>query len=317
MPPRPRHRPKPKPVKPAKVVLPILPRPEPRFLTSLLNKVTRMPFPEKGSFNAALARAEDGFLCVYRPDEYIFKAALLSHDLQVRQYRTMRLVNCSDPRLAWVDDDLLMFFSVYIKHDPRPEAIFGVKMTPETLAAPEPFRVSPPSGMRQKNWLPFDYAGRLHLVESICPHIVHEFDLQTKAIVATHRSDWINPWFNKQPLRGNTNIVPLPDGTFLGTFHTAQAAGPKHTLYYDNGCYIFEGKPPFKVLRCSNRCYLKAEDACEPHFRKKDIIRVCFPCGMVRIGQDLWISYGDNDSCVKIMQTTLSELVSTTVEVYS
>ena len=70
------------------------------------------------------------------------------------------------------------------------------------------------------------------------------------------------------------------------------------------------------MLKCANRTYLKAEDAVEPHFRKKGLIQVCFPVGMTRKNNDLLISYGDNDSSVKILKTTVEDMLKTTIDVY-
>ena len=80
--------------------------------------------------------------------------------------------------------------------------------------------------------------------------------------------------------------------------------------------YIFEGKPPFKVLKCSNKTYLPAEDAIEPHFRKANSILCPFPVGMVVKKNKVIISYGDNDSCVKILETNLEDLNKLMLEVY-
>jgi hypothetical protein len=80
---------------------------------------------------------------------------------------------------------------------------------------------------------------------------------------------------------------------------------------YDNGAYIFEGKPPFKPLECGHRTYLRAEAAREKHFRKTGVIVCTFPIGMTTKNDKLIISYGDNDSCVKIMETTIDEMKKT------
>ena len=69
-------------------------------------------------------------------------------------------------------------------------------------------------------------------------------------------------------------------------------------------------------MKCGNRTFLPAEAAVEPPFRKAGIIRCIFPVGMVRSGERILISYGDSDSCVKILDTRVSELMTTMVDVY-
>ena len=129
------------------------------------------------------------------------------------------------------------------------------------------------------------------------------------------KTNWYHPWFYKEFLRGNTNAVQMEDGNYLSTFHTVMRLG-KSMHYYDNGFYVFEGKPPFKVLECANKTYLPAEDAIEPHFRKKNSITVCFPVGMVLEKDRILVSYGDNDSCVKILSTNLESVNHTLIKVY-
>ena len=177
------------------------------------------------------------------------------------------------------------------------------------------FRVSPANiEGRQKNWMPFVHDGKVYLIASVCPHIIYELSFYPNITCKqVHETPWNCPWPIQLGLRGNTNAVLLDDGNYLGTFHTSQYSG--NICHYDNGCYIFEGKPPFKVLKCSNRTYLPADAAVHPHFRKANIIKCIFPVGMVREENRVLISYGDNDSIVKILDTTLDNLDKLMVEV--
>ena len=78
---------------------------------------------------------------------------------------------------------------------------------------------------------------------------------------------------------------------------------------------LFRSKPPFKPLFAGSKTYLRAEAAKEPHFRKEELIVCVFPIGMVKKDDKILISYGDNDSCVKILETTLEEIKKTMLEV--
>jgi predicted GH43/DUF377 family glycosyl hydrolase len=89
----------------------------------------------------------------------------------------------------------------------------------------------------------------------------------------------------------------------------------KGKFHYDNGCYLFSGKPPFNVLKCANRTYLPAEAACEKHFRKANEIVCIFPVGMIYEKNKVIISYGDNDTLVKIVEYDLEDLLDTMVDV--
>lgn len=303
------------------------PKPRPNFipqrnlhdrLTTVPGAITRLPLPP-GSFNAALTKlpGTDRYVCVYRPNEESFAGCLLDPQLKIihETHRNIVLKNCTDPRLVWIGQKLFLTYSAM---DNRVEYIRGgVLMDLDKSQAflnPDTVRLSPVTNDRQKNWTPFVHNSRVYLIASVKPHIIYELAQDLKTSHQVYETPWLSPWFCPEFFRGNTNPVQLDDGNWLGTFHTVQVSGNMH--YYDNGCYVFSGEPPFKVLRCSNRTYLRAEDAIEPHFRKAGHIEVCFPCGMVREGNRLLISYGDNDSAVKILGTTVDDMLATTLEVY-
>jgi predicted GH43/DUF377 family glycosyl hydrolase len=290
--------------------------------------VTRLDLPH-GCFNAGLVAVpnSDQLVCVYRADEHSFVACLLDKDLKILPGSTpLGITNCADPRLLWIGPELLMVYSSYDTGSFKNECIRGAVIArlgdylpgvqqQVFFKKPSPFRISMPGEVRQKNWTPFLLHNTIFLTASIKPHLVYELRGPGRFAQPCSESEWDAPWFNTEFFRGNTNPVQLDDGNFLGTFHTVVKDGRMH--YYDNGCYVFEGKPPFKVLRCGNRTILPAEAAVEPHFRKSGLIKVCFPVGMVRRGpEELLISYGDNDSSVKILKTTIAEMLATTVEIY-
>ena len=305
--PRPKPKSKPRPA-PTNVV----PRPLHERLTTVPGQIVRLALPP-GSFNAGLATlpGTDQYVCVYRPDEHRFAACLLDHQLTVMKGSEFELgvSNCADPRLIWVGDRLVMIYSSLDKST-KTEVVYGgvIMEADRRFIQPETHMVSLPGAGRQKNWMPFVYDGSIHLIASVRPHRIYTLCLGTRLVSETA---WAHPWFNDEFMRGNTNPVQLEDGTWLGTFHTV--VKQEHTHYYDNGCYVFEGHPPFKVLRCANRTYLSGEAAVEPYVRKAGLIKVCFPAGMVREGNRLLISYGDNDSCCKVLETTVQDMLDTTI----
>jgi len=303
-------------------------RPNQKYLTSLLEDPILIDLPELGSFNAGIVSfpGRDEYIMVYRPDEYSFIACILNKEFEVKKnsYFKFSITNCADPRIIWTPDKkLLMIYSSTDEVGLRYECIRGaiimdLAISDEFINA-KPFRVSPKELTdRQKNWTPFVYKNKIYLVASICPHVIYELILLDNNDVHCEKrfeTEWLNPWFYQEFLRGNTNPVLMADGNFLGTFHTAVKLG-KSMHYYDNGCYVFEGKPPFRVLKCANQTYLPAEAATERHFRKRELIKVDFPVGMIIEGERLLISYGDNDSIVKIMETTVEKMLALTVDVY-
>lgn len=302
------------------------PRPAAEFLTNTaVERTHKIPLPH-GCFNAGMAPDQDPakFILAFRPDEYSFSICrVYRHSMQLAGPAvTMGITNCADPRLIWLPNGkLLVVYSSYNDDRQTPMECMrgGLVIDPDVhptqfITPIEPFRISPPTPARQKNWMPFVHEGELYFVANVKPHIIYKWLGPDQEAVQVYENDWVSPWFLPEFKRGNTNIVQLDDGNYLGTFHTVQRSGEMH--HYDNGCYLFEGKPPFKVLRCSRRCYLPAEAAIEPHFRKKFRITVCFPVGMIRDGEKLLISFGDNDSAVKIAETTVAKMLATTLPVY-
>jgi predicted GH43/DUF377 family glycosyl hydrolase len=293
-----------------------------KSLVSLNNKkITRLDLP-RGCFNAGLAENPNGgYVCVYRPDEYSFTGCFLNEDYQIeKKHYKFKVTNCADPRLLWVENNtkLLMTYSSTTEGEIKKECIRGMVIMDlnisDNFIETEPFRISPEENERHKNWMPFIYEDSIFLISSVIPHKIYELNLKNKNCELKYENNWFCPWPIKGNLRGNTNAVKLNNGNYLSTFHTSTWIDNK--CYYDNGIYIFEGKPPFKVLKCSNKTYLPAEDAVEPYFRKAHIILCPFPVGMVAKEEKIIISYGDNDSCVKILETNLEDLEKIMLEIY-
>ncbi len=301
------------------------PRPADSHLYTVDGKITTIPTPEVGAFNGGLIAFDNSYIMVYRPNEYAFRACILDKELNLLDDTLYQfdITNCADPRLIWTPDNkLLMVYSSTEEVGLRQECIRGAiimdRNHSDKFIRSKSFNISLPAVKgRQKNWTPFRHKNEIYLIGTICPHIIYEIKLMDNHHAECRKrweTHWHTPWFYNDFFRGNTNAVQLDNGNYLNTFHTAVRLGSMH--YYDNGFYEFEGKPPFKVVKCANKTFLPAEAAVSKHFRKRNIITVCFPIGMVREEEDLIISYGDNDSEVKIFKTTVKEAQKTMVPIY-
>lgn len=284
------------------------------LLTTVNCNITRLDLPERGSFNAAILQLSDRILCVYRPDEYRFVACFLNENYKIisNTYYLLPLHAVADPRLLLTPDNkVLLTYSTYNQiHDEHIAGNYLMDLNSgmDMHLGPR-FRISPSNlKSRQKNWMPFVHDGKIYFIANVCPHDIYEFEPGREAF-QKYRTSWAHSWFNRNDLRGNTNPVRMTNGNFLSTFHTASYQSG--VMHYDNGCYIFSGEPPFTPIWCGRRTYLPADAAVEPHVRKKGQIICTFPCGMTIDGDKLKISYGDNDSSVKIMETTVTEMLGT------
>lgn len=292
------------------------------FLTTIPSKIIRLDLPETGSFNAGILDLGNKILCVYRSNEYEFIACFLNYEYKVIDdfYYKFKMYGVTDPRIIRTPDNkVLMSYSMKFDNC-NTESIAGTIIMDLSKSDTEIFedktiRISPKEIIsRQKNWMPFVHEKKLYFIANIHPHEIYE--VHTGSIIKSQKkyiTSFKNKWFMQTGLRGNTNAVLLPNGNYLTTFHTV--ARDRNLHYYDNGFYIFEGKPPFKITHMSEKTYLKAEDATEPHYRKSGLILCAFPVGMILKENKVVISYGDNDSCVKILESSLDDVMSMMVEV--
>lgn len=291
-------------------------RPTIELTSDILDPKTRLDLPEAGAFNPGLVAFEDGFILVYRANERQFIGCFLDRDFKASDFFPFRFTNAADPRLVWHGNKLWIFYSGFDNQQFEKEAIRGCIIMDlekgKEFIHSEPKQISSPCLERQKNWMPFIHDERIYLIQSVCPHSVVEFDgKQTGQIYTTpFNHQWIYP---DAYLKGNTNAVRLPDGNYLATFHSSKIYGM--TALYDNGAYIFEGKPPFRPLWFGYRTYLPADSAVEPPFRKGGFIQCCFPTGLVESNTRLFVSYGDQDSCCKIGETNIYNIKQTMKEI--
>lgn len=291
------------------------------FFTKLNGNFKRIQLPESGAFNGTIIRYnEEKIICVYRSDEKHFVACYLDNKYNPIKdsFHKLKISKCADPRLIWLKNNslLLTYASVNnVSYDK--EYICGMIIMDDKSAGKfidgNEFRISSASlHGRQKNWMSFSKDGEIYFISSVCPHEIYHLsdDLVCKKLYTTN---WSSPWLVKEHHRGSTNPIRLSDGNYLSTFHTSM----KHEgrFHYDNGCYIFSGEPPFNVIKCANRTYLPAEAACEKHVRNAKRIVCNFPVGMMMENGKAIISYGDNDSCVKIVEYKLEDLLNTTIDV--
>ena len=294
------------------------------FLTTIIGKTTRLNLRERGSFNASILKiSENKILCVYRNDEQNFTSCFMSNDLKIdpKSFHklNMKNVQVTDPRLIITPNNkVLMSYSRHFDDGQEGIAaniILNLNNTSHQINIENSIRISPNTlSERQKNWIPFVYENEIYFIATICPHRVYKINFEKNPVAELfYSTDWNHAWFNNNSLRGNTTPLLLSDGNYLSTFHTSTLI--KHTHFYDNGFYVFEGKPPFRPLYCSYKTFLCAEDAKEPYFRKHNQILCPFPVGMIYNQDKVLISYGDNDSCVKILEVGLENIYKTMVKI--
>jgi len=290
-------------------------RPNPILLTRLVGHNIKLKLPD-GSFNGSIVRLKDKYLLVYRPNEYVFDAVFLDLNFNVMP-DTIRRLNLNgdvaDPRLIITPSNKVMVsysrFNLGFNHEIICGSYIMDLNISEEILEYEHFRISPVELFdRQKNWMPFVHEKNVFFISDVNPHRVYQFDESTKKSQLVYENSFRHAWFNRHQIRGNTNCLRVDENHYLSIFHTAQKLGD--CSYYDNGAYLFEATPPFKPVMFCNRTIMPAEFAMEPHFRKSGEIMCVFPMSLHKEGDEIIISYGDNDSAVRIFKTNLNEIIS-------
>jgi predicted GH43/DUF377 family glycosyl hydrolase len=272
---------------------------------------------QHGCFNGCIIKnkfKDNEYICAYRENEENIYLCRLDYkfDIIPLSLFSLDLYHSADPRLIWTkDNELLMIYSFY-EEKMESEHILGrvVLDSANKYLINKPFRISPRNlNSRQKNWVPFIHNNNIYFIGEIKPHTIYKMnDLADEKTELVYAVDWESKWFNSSHMRGSTPPVLFNNDTFLSTFHTVETHGNVH--FYDNGFYLFKSTPPFNVIKCAYKTFLPAESACEPYFRKHEHIVCPFPIGMVVEEENLHISYGDNDSSIKILSTTINEAMS-------
>ncbi|MBI5346851.1 MAG: hypothetical protein HZB76_06910 [Chlamydiae bacterium] len=156
----------------------------------------------------------------------------------------------------------------------------------------------------EKNWVPFVDEDKLLLAYSLMPHKIMELqDLKTNSL--KHYVYPNNPCFTRfhwefGAPRGGTP-AKLVDGEYLAFFHSCFKGINK--AWYVMGAYTFQAKPPFKITRVSKYPIILSNITST---------RITYPAGFV-LGKEkdkevIFVSYGENDTCSKIMTIDKAKL---------
>lgn len=285
-----------------------------KFL-NLQGKTKKLDLPV-GSFNGCVIEnihEENEFICAFRADLESISLCKLDDKLNVLPLTifNLDLRHATDPRLIWTPkNELLMIYSHYANNMEEEHIVGTIVMNDKNnFVKSEIVRISPHSlKNRQKNWVPFEYGKEIYFVAEVNPHRIYKLNTnKLDCAEIAYSFDWRSTWFNKEHMRGSSPPILLDEGTFLGTFHTAEKKN--NINFYDNGFYTFRATPPFDVLACSSTPFLSAESAQERRLRNSNI--VCpFVIGMVKNNDSVHISYGDNDSATKVLTVSISDLKS-------
>ncbi len=153
---------------------------------------------------------------------------------------------------------------------------------------------------REKNWVPFNYQGKLLLSYSLEPHEILEPFLDGSEeclMIESTSSGIIWPWGE---LRGGTPALRCGN-EYLAFFHSSINMASDHSEgkvipHYFMGAYTFQKDPPFRITRISKEPIIGRNFYhglnYPPYWHP---VQVIFPCGFVFDDDYIWVAYGRQD----------------------
>jgi predicted GH43/DUF377 family glycosyl hydrolase len=152
---------------------------------------------------------------------------------------------------------------------------------------------------REKNWVPFEFDGKLLLAYSLAPHLIFRPLVGQGACETVCRSETASLWNWGEP-RGGTPAL-MDDGEYLAFFHSSIEISSTYSagepiLHYFMGAYTFSAEPPFQITRISPEPIV-GEDfyrgpVYKPYWKP---VRVVFPGGLLIDGPYVYVVYGRQD----------------------
>jgi predicted GH43/DUF377 family glycosyl hydrolase len=229
-----------------------------------------------------------------------------------------------DPRLITVGDKLYLVFTNAIEEiGPNLRRMHVAELHIEENAfyieRPECLYSFPgSSGKPEKNWVPFDFEGKLHLAYSIVPHLILRPILGTGVCEPLESTRSFLHW-DWGVLRGGTPALPLDNEEYLAFFHSSILLATEHSAgkkiqHYFMGAYTFSRTPPFSLLRYSPKPIVGENFYRGPAHNTWKPLRVVFPGGYVADDRFIWIAYGRQDHEIWIAKLDKQGLLNSLVD---
>lgn len=146
----------------------------------------------------------------------------------------------------------------------------------------------------QKNWMPFDWKGKLLISYTINPHEILVPDLDTGFCHPIYSTKGEITW-HWGKLRGGT-LAQEVDGRYLAFFHSpisvvSETTQGRQMMHYFMGAYTFSAEPPFAVTSISPYPIVA-----EGFYTPSPLgIRCIYPGGFVTAGPNFYVVYGKDD----------------------
>lgn len=170
----------------------------------------------------------------------------------------------------------------------------------------------------EKNWMFFEFENEVYCTYSITPHRILKVDLSRHDQVVcedAYTSKWTESYsLTYNELRCSTPPIQLEE-SYLSITHSRYAANGG--LISVCGFYEFADKPPFQVLRYSQKPYpfpgLDYTYTMEP--LHKAVIQGIYSCGFLKEVDDIIVSYGLLNEKIGIVRLSIAKIRESLVSV--
>lgn len=290
------------------------------------------------AFNPSILRWKDAFLLSFRIRDPMgltnnfgliwldkdFKLASAPYVVEVRGTTPEYPSKQQDPRLIAVGNKIYMIFSNSIEginQDIRRMHIAELHFEKGKFYLDKPECISRYAGASnqrwEKNWVPFDFDGKLYLAYSIFPHNIFSPILGTGAC-ETIASTFGSIKWEWGVLRGGTPALPLDEKEYLAFFHSSILmptvhSGGKKIQHYFMGAYTFSRKHPFSITRISPKPIVGKNFYRGLAYKTWKPLCVVFPCGYVMDDRYVWVVYGRQDHEIWVVKLDKQKLLNTLI----
>lgn len=278
----------------------------------------KIEVPVRVAYNGSAINTPAGKLLMYRGfHDSSLHAAWLTDDYEYvsDSSQKLSLARNEDPRLLWHNNQLLMSTSYYdggnnVRVELRTVIVDRErKVRVSDLAKFDRFECGYKKQGMEKNWLPFSHDGRLLYVYSYRPHRIVEVDLFRGSCRVVHTTNFKEiPWEGKFGRSIHMSTPPIRVGNnYMASFHTHES------FRYYTGFYLFEGKPPFRVIKQSCKPVFHPRDASDENLVKG--IKLLFPVAAQIENGNLVTTGGQNDSAVVVHRLDLNKILDEMIPV--
>lgn len=243
----------------------------------------------------------------------------LTSEYNQRQATDDQIIEPEDARIIQIKQDLYLIYHVQ-QHDKR--VMMMAKLQKKNgdykVSTITPLVYPPGINIHQKNWSPFVHSDQLYFIYTTNPGVILHYDLQTNKL-----TEVVTKPFSKQleklwpygKIWGGTPAIYIPEyDAYLTIFHSfvqhrfgepawVNRIEPLWRIYYA-GAYLFESKPPFKILAIT-----KKPLAFDGLYRnKKAYSHIIFPCGLT-VSEDAYVvSSGVDDNKLMLFKIQKNDL---------